>query len=871
MELLERASHLHALSTALQAAVAGEGRIAVVSGEAGIGKTSFVERFLATRCAAIRILKGNCDALFHPSPLGPLYDIAYQTGGRLLAQLEVETPRAVLFSTMFGELHGTAEPTVMVIEDIHWADEATLDLIKFLGRRIAQTRVLVILTHRDDEIVQPLRMLLGDLATSRTTIRIELPRLTIDAVRILIAGRPFDPATVHGQTSGNPFFITEILANEAMGIPRTVRDAVMARVSVLQLNARNVLDAAAVIGSRMELTVLERIFGGNVEGLADCMKLGVLEATGETIAFRHELVRETILNDLDLMRRRELSRLALHGLQATGVGRGDFAQLADLAAGAGDAAGVRQFGVAAARAAAAIGAHRAAAAQYLRVLEFDGNWAPAEHAQLLEAYAVECAIVDQQQEAIRARREAIALWRQTGDQLKEGENLAALAWPLVRSGQNTAAEEASRRAIAVLEAMPPTRQLAEAYRMHAHLRMLNWDMAVAVEWGQKAIELATQFDDDATIAAAEIVVGSAMLVEGDEQGLPHMHRALSLAREAGLDALVGLAYLNLGSCYGEQYQFAEAEHYLLEGIGYTRDRDLNNATHYMIAWLALVRMYQGRWDEAEELAVSVTGRPNASAISRIMALVALGRLHTRRGEPDAGTVLDEALELAIRTDTLQRLAPVRAARAEAAWLAGDQARVVVEATSVYELATRCRHRWHTGELAYWRLLAGDAVTAPGWSATPFLRQVRGDWRHAAHLWQRVGCPYEQARALADGDGAAQLAALEIFDRLGAVPAGGVLRQRMRGEGMRRIPRGPRATTRRNPFGLTVRELEILACVAIGLSNGRIGARLHVSPKTVDHHVSSVLSKLGATTRGEAADIARRQNLLPQNREDIVEK
>jgi tetratricopeptide (TPR) repeat protein len=315
----------------------------------------------------------------------------------------------------------------------------------------------VILTHRDDEIVQPLRMLLGDLATSRTTIRIELPRLTIEAVRILIAGRPFDPATVHGQTSGNPFFITEILANEALGIPRTVRDAVMARVSVLQPNARNVLDAAAVIGSRMELTVLERIFGGNVEGLADCMKLGVLEATGETIAFRHELVRETILNDLDLMRRRELSRLALHGLQATGVGRGDFAQLADLAAGAGDAAGVRQYGVAAARAAAAIGAHRAAAAQYLRVLEFDGNWAPAEQAQLLEAYAVECAIVDQQQEAIRARREAIELWRQTGDQLKEGENLAALAWPLVRSGQNTAAEAASRRAIEVLEAMPPTR------------------------------------------------------------------------------------------------------------------------------------------------------------------------------------------------------------------------------------------------------------------------------------------------------------------------------------------------------------------------------------------------------------------------------
>src|SRR4029077_16197924 len=191
MELLERESELQMLAAAFEHAAAGHGRIALVRGEAGIGKTSFVERFIAIRGQTMRILKGNCDALFTPSPLGPLYDIARQTGGRLLAQLEGETPRVALFSTMLDHLCGPAPPTLLIIEDIHWADEATLDLIKFLSRRIAETKVLVILTCRDDEVAAGLhlRMVLGELATARSTIRIELPRLTIDAVRILIADR----------------------------------------------------------------------------------------------------------------------------------------------------------------------------------------------------------------------------------------------------------------------------------------------------------------------------------------------------------------------------------------------------------------------------------------------------------------------------------------------------------------------------------------------------------------------------------------------------------------------------------------------------------------------------------------------------------
>jgi DNA-binding CsgD family transcriptional regulator/tetratricopeptide (TPR) repeat protein len=867
MELLERDDDLRRLAVALEEAMAGHARIALVSGEAGIGKTCFVDRFLATRAPGLRLRRGQSDSLVTPMPLGPLYDIARQVEGGLLAQLEGGAPRATIFATLRDQLCNSA--SLLVIEDIHWADEATLDFIRFLSRRITGVKLLLILTYRDDElgIRHPLRLLLGNLATSRAILRIELARLSIEAVCRLAAGRPFDSAALYRQTSGNPFFLAEVLSHAGCGLPRTVRDSVLARMAHLGLAGRQVLEAAAMIGSRMEENLLERMLDRDSTGLDECVRMGLLELSEQGIAFRHELVRDAVLAELDPRQRRDLSRRALAALRGEGRERGDPAQLAHFAAGAGDGPSVIEFGLAAARTARAAGAHRAAAAQYRLVLGFAKEQTPDERALLLEAYAEECSIVDELAEASRARQEAIELWRRTGERRKEGEILAALAWPLVRSGQNAAAEAASRRAIEVLESLPPTRELAAAYRIQAHLRMLDRDRVGAVAWGRKAIRLARRFGDGATLSAAQIVVGAAMLVAGDgDKGLPHLDRGLALARELHRDDLVGLAHLNLGSAYGELYRFSLAERHLTEGIAYSGDCDLDHARHYMCAWLALTRLYQGRWTEAAELATALIERPHVAAVSRIMALIALGRVRARRGDPGAADALDEALRLSLETGTLQRVAPARAARAEAASLAGEAARAMAEARAGYDLAHSHRHGWHLGEFCFLRWHGGDPVLAPRWAAPPFLLQVRGEWRRAAEAWERLSCPYEQARALADGDAPAQLAALSIFDRLGALPAAAALRQKMRGAGQRRIPRGPRTATRCNPFGLTRREMEILGCLTEGLSNGRIGARLHVSPKTVDHHVSSVLAKLGTASRGEAARLARERRLLAQNGE-----
>ncbi|MEI6201029.1 MAG: AAA family ATPase, partial [Enhydrobacter sp.] len=244
--LLERDRDLDSLTAALEQASAGHGHIVLVSGEAGIGKTTFVEHFQTSCASKACVLTGHCDPLFTPTPLGPLYDIARQTNARLLALLESNMPRAALFSSMLGLVGASEKPTVVVIEDIHWADEATLDLVKYLGRRIAATKILLVLTYRDDEVAghPSLRPLLGDLAVSKSTLRIELPRLSKEAVRALIADRTLDACALHRQTSGNPFYVTEVLSSGASGVPATVRDAVLAR-------ARRILDQQREVGPPM--------------------------------------------------------------------------------------------------------------------------------------------------------------------------------------------------------------------------------------------------------------------------------------------------------------------------------------------------------------------------------------------------------------------------------------------------------------------------------------------------------------------------------------------------------------------------------------------------------------------------------------------
>jgi DNA-binding CsgD family transcriptional regulator len=297
---------------------------------------------------------------------------------------------------------------------------------------------------------------------------------------------------------------------------------------------------------------------------------------------------------------------------------------------------------------------------------------------------------------------------------------------------------------------------------------------------------------------------------------------------------------------------------------FATERDIDHSRLYALSWQANTHLYQGRWGEAAEAALTVLRSDAAAMIGRTMALAALGRLRARRGDPGIWDVLDEALELAKRSGTLQRIAPVRAARAEAAWLEDDPNRAAGEACAAYPLALAKAHPWFAGELSYWQWRAGVLDAAPAIAAEPYRLQIRHAAAEAEAAWRARNCPYEAARALAETDDEASLKqALQVFDRLQAAPAADRARKRLRELGTRSIPRGPRAVARGNAFGLTARELEIVALLAQGLTNGAIAAKLHRSEKTVDHHVSAVLAKLDVRTREAAAAAAASHGLIPK--------
>jgi DNA-binding CsgD family transcriptional regulator len=389
--------------------------------------------------------------------------------------------------------------------------------------------------------------------------------------------------------------------------------------------------------------------------------------------------------------------------------------------------------------------------------------------------------------------------------------------------------------------------------------MLSRDNADGVLWGTRAAELAGRFDDRDTLAYALNMIGTSQVMAGEiDEGVETLLESLRIARENGLWLWVGPALSMLGTGLGEMYELELSERYLREHLDWADELDL--WPYYSRAWLSLVQTYAGRWDDATATAQDVLAHAPDS-ISRISALIALGRVRARRGDPGALEVLDEALELAGPGGHLQRLGHIHAARAETLWLAGDAERAGNEARAAYGLALEKRHLWFAGELAYWQRRAGVLETWPDWIAEPYRLQLAGSSEAAAAAWRARGCPYEVARALGEADDESPLLeALAELERLGAGPAAKGVRARLRALGAS-VPRGPRATTRANPAELTTRELDVLRLLVEGRRNAEIAAELVVSRRTVDHHVSAVLRKLDVRNRGEAARVASERGLL----------
>jgi DNA-binding CsgD family transcriptional regulator len=856
LKLLERESALQSLGEALAEAHAGRGRTVLVSGEAGIGKTALVAEFAASRFET-RVLWGGCEALFSPRPLGPLYDIAPALDPALPGLIAGGGNRAELFAAVLASLQSGV--TMLVIEDMHWADAATLDLVKFLARRIPRTKVLLALTFRDDELdpQHPLRLVLGDLPSAHVT-RLALEPLSGEAVTSLARASDRASTGLYELTHGNPFFVTEML--RAGGLSATLRDAVLSRVLRQPNDVRALLELVAIVPSRAERAVIDAILAPKPEVVAAALSSGLLAASDDCYAFRHELARITVADAIARPRSQTLHSQLLAALQAGAAGHVAAARMVHHAANAGDRDAVLRYAPLAAANASLHGAHREAAALYKVALDHADYAEQQTRADLLEARAYECFLTSQNAEALVARGEALEIARATGDRLREGRSLHWLSRLHWFSGQNERAEHRAKEAVAVLEKLPPSVELAWACCDRMLLDMLLGKWSEGTAWGERALAINAQFGDPEISVYALSTLGAAEYQTSRDAGLPKLERSLELALAHGLDEHVARGYANLIANAVVFRDYAVARRYYDAAAQYFAARDMDTAGNVLRAWRARLELEQGNWDEAGDCAARVLALGDRMPpIVRMPALAVLGRLRIRCGDPGAADVLDEAAALAKETGEGQRLIPVTAARAEAAWTAGKLDALVPDLQAMLALAVD-RPRV-ASEPAYWLWKAGAPTSAPTDCEPPYAAQIDGRWSEAAELWRQLGCPFERALALAEGDEPARREAFAILESLGAKGTSTALRERLRAAGVRGVPRGPRTTTAANPAGLTKREMDVLLLLAKGLPNAEIARRLVRSEKTVDHHVSTILSKLAVRTRTEAASTARELGLI----------
>lgn len=865
--LLERDDSLRALAEQAARAARGNGGTVLLAGEAGIGKTTLLRAFAAQQVAPCRMFWGCCEPLSTARPLGPLQDMAALLDDELAALLNAGAPPPRIFARVLDSLQHASAPSVLIFEDVHWADATTLDLIRYLGRRLPALSTLLILSLRSDEVApdHPLARLPGDLPAAALS-HIKLAPLSAAAVAMLAQRVGRDGDALYRVTAGNPFFVTEVLAESGVtgaDLPVTVRDAVWARLARLDAQERWMLDLIGVIPGAVERALWTALRAEDVTAAERCIARGILvrDAAG-ALAFRHELARQAVLAQLAPEEQRHLHAhvLALLERHAPMV-HAPLAQLAHHAAAAADAQRVLTLAPRAAAEAAALGAHRQAAQQLQTALRFVAQAPAALAAQLYQDWAYEAGLSVRIDDAvIAARHQAIVLWRGLNRGDKVGHNLRWLSRLHWYRGEGRQAEEYADAAVRELEALPTSAELAMAWSVRSQLHMLHDRFELAIEWGERALVLAKQVGDIETRVHALNNIGTAQLFgAGDAAGRAKLEQSLQLALQHGFHEHAARVYTNLGEWAVVFRQFELAERMLCEGLAFDRSHDLDAWTSYLLGWQARLRMHQGRLREAEAIARSVVAMSDRSLVERLPALSALARICVRTGDASAPGLLQQALAQALATQEVQHIAPVRLALVEAAWLCGDAVGMRTQIEDICALSDASHDPWECGEMLVWWQRAGLgkaprlAACAP---APPWAAELAGDAVLSARLFEDSGSPIEAALALMQtrgkGAGEALARAVRLLESTGAQAllrrARALAHEQGVAVALPRLRRGHYGVARSHPLGLTARELQVLRLLAKGHGSAAISRHLSRSPRTIEHHIASVYTKLGVNGR-----------------------
>jgi len=813
-----------------------------------------------------KVLWGQCDDLLTPRPLGPIHDMGRKTGGAIGEALEEGLDRSGIFEIVMDELQSPPRPTLFVVDDVHWADEATIDLLTFLGRRITVIPTVMILTYRPEEVPpgHPLIPTLAAMPPNAVT-RLELAPLSEMAVDQLTheSDGSIDTRIAFELTAGNPFYVTEILAAggwEPDQVPSSVAQVVTTRLGRLPEETRRVAELVSVVPSRVDLELLKACEPSWSEALESAEEIGLVTLRANAVSYRHELARRAVEAKLPELRRRALHRRVLDGLME--MGDPEPASVVHHATRAGDDGLLAEWGPVAARAAARAEAHREALAHYERTAAVADLIDEAERGSIFEELASESLNAGRHDRALDAINKALSFHESLSDHVARARALVARSWIHWVEAHREQAYADSEEALRLLESLQegPVHALVQAHL--AWIAMEDWRLADALERGQQAIRLAERYDQPSVLANALNTVGTSKLLRDEDEGEQYLARSVEVAEESSREQDLDLsrsaghaaprAAANLASTAIEARRYSRARQAISDGLAYARDGESIGHVDYLEATRARLLMETGELDKAIRLGDEVLSRSRQLGVSAVPAAYAAGRACVRTGASAAERYLERAWGVADPSGELQRTGRVVFARAELAWYRDDLSDLVDHLREVLAEGTRLGFPWVSGEAALWLQRAGIRPEESP-TAEPFRLMMAGSFIEAAALWADIGCPYEQAECLTEtGEPSSMIEGLKLLDDLGAVPLARLTRSRLRRMGVKGVPRGPRPATRENLYGLTPRQMEVLALVADGLTNTEIAERLYLSVRTVDHHVSAILTQLGVDNREDAA-------------------
>ena len=840
--------------------MAGHGRLVYVSGEAGVGKSALVNALAEGSTGRARVGFAYCDGSSTPSPLAPLRELlpALPQG-----VWPAGAARPDVFANVLAALRevSTDAPYLLVVEDAHWADQATIDLLLHLARRIHTCRALVIVTFRPEDVESNygLRVLLGVTASATGTRRVDVPPLSARGVAALVAerreqsGGAIDPARLHEITHGNAFYVTEVLSSGLDVIPDKCRDAVLARLTSLSPDGQQALEIVALAGPRADVDLLEELLRGGLTALDEALARGLLVESDGAITFRHELARIVVAQEIPVGRRIHLHRRLHRALQVRAADQSRLAYHAD----AGDLSPAAvEHATAAGRSASELGAHREAARQFERALRHMAKLPRPEGsddavAELKWALGYELYITGRTAEAADVIEESRRIWEDRGDTTKVGDAWRCLSRLLWFEGRNADAEAAAGRALQLLEG-PPTTELAYAYSNMTQLRMLSSDAEATRRWGARTLAVVDSLAEGRARtelrAHALNNLGTIEVVAGQvPDGVAMLEESLGLARAGELHEHAARAYVNLSSSAAVQRRHEDARRHLTEGIDYCTERDLDSWTSYLVAIDAELQVNRGRLEDAVRHAEAVLAHPALPSSARLGPLIALAHVRGRRGESGCDDLVARAQRLADGIGEVQAVAPVAALRCELAWIAGRDCDAAATARQVADLVQTADCRWNRGAVLRW---VPQAQQDPAGKevAPPYAAEIAGHYDEAARLWAELDSPFDQGLSLArsgDPDGMQQ--AIDIFDGMGAAAAAARVRGDLRRLGQRVRP-APSGRVGKHPAGLTPRESQVAELVARGMTDAEIAAHLVIARRTAEHHVAAILAKLGVDSR-----------------------